>query len=75
MSDLNEIKPELAAAIIDVIDELAAEVDLYYEDSDIVAAGPAIAKMRTLVEMLIAAGYGAPEAFTHVQDRFQRSVN
>jgi hypothetical protein len=75
MTNARKIEPVLANAIIEVIEELASEIDLYYEDSDIAATGPTIRKMETLVAMLVDSGYPAPETYVHVADRLHRTFN
>lgn len=69
------IQPEVAAAIIDLVVELATELDLHYEDDELVAAAPSIEKMDHMVAMLIAAGYAPPPAYTHIVDRYHRALN
>ena len=39
------IPPDLAEEITDVINELASELDLHYENDDLVACAPTIDKM------------------------------
>jgi hypothetical protein len=69
------IHPELAEAIADVINELASELDLHYEDSDLVATAPTIAKMDRLVTMLVTAGYPCPSTYQHILTRYNNSLN
>ena len=69
------ISPDLATAIAEVVDELASELDLHYEDSDLVACAPTIEKMERLVAMLRASGYPCPETYQHIVDRYHQSLN
>jgi tRNA G26 N,N-dimethylase Trm1 len=69
------IQPEVAAAILDVIDELSSEIDLYYEDDNLAAATPAFTKMEKLVKMLESAGYTAPDSYHHIIGRYRKFVN
>ena len=69
------IHPQLAEAITDVINELASEIDLHYEDADLVATVHTMEKMNHLVGMLKAAGYPCPETYQHILDRYNKSLN
>lgn len=69
------ISPDLAEAIADVVTELASELDLHYEDSDLVSCAPTIEKMEHLVALLRTAGYPSPEAYDHIVDRYNKSIN
>lgn len=69
------IHPDLAEAITDVINELSSELDLHYEDSDLVATAPTMEKMDRLVTMLLTAGYPCPDVYKHILDRYHKSLN
>jgi hypothetical protein len=69
------LNPELADAITDVINELASELDLHYEDADLVACAPTMEKMDRLVGMLQAAGYPVPQVYQHIIDRYHKSLH
>ncbi|WP_062600975.1 hypothetical protein [Rhizobium sp. Leaf383] len=69
------IPHDLATAIIDVVNELASELDLHYEDDDLVACAPTIEKMERLVAMLRQAGYECPETYQHIVERYHLSLN
>lgn len=69
------IAPDLADAITEVVNELASELDLHYEDDDLVACAPTIEKMERLVSMLLTAGYASPEVYQHIVDRYHKSLN
>lgn len=69
------MSPDLAEAITEVINELASELDLHYEDADLVACAPTIEKMERLVGLLRAAGYDCPETYNHIVDRYHKSLN
>jgi hypothetical protein len=75
MNKIKEIHPQLAEAIIDVVAELSTELDLNYEDCDIVATGPTLVKLNTLVRMLVDCGYSAPEPYLHIINRYRRGLN
>lgn len=66
---------ELAQAISDVVNELASELDLHYEDEDLVACAPTIEKMERLVALLLTAGHPSPEAYQHIVSRYHKSLN
>ncbi|MBC2806614.1 hypothetical protein C3Y94_026030 [Rhizobium ruizarguesonis] len=69
------IQPEVAEAILAVLDELSSEIDLYYQDEQLAAATPAFTKMERLVKMLEEAGYSPPEAYIHIVSRYKKFVN
>jgi len=69
------IQPEVAEAIIELIEELASEIDLYYEDDQLAAATPAFTKMEKMVKMLESVGYPPPETYTSVMARYRKFVN
>jgi hypothetical protein len=69
------ITPDLAVAITDVINELASELDLHYEDDDLVACAPTIEKMERLCSMLQSAGYESPITYNHIVDRYHKALN
>lgn len=53
-----------------LVDDLASEIDLHYDDEEILEAAEAIAKLQKLQGFIA----GVPsETFTHIVDRFQRS--
>jgi len=69
------IPPDLAEAITDVVNELASELDLHYEDTDLAACAPTISKMDRLVTLLLTAGYSQPEVFQHILSRYNKILN
>jgi hypothetical protein len=75
MMTIATISPDLAKAIEEVINELASELDLHYEDADLVACAPTIEKMERLVAMLRTAGYPCPEVYNHIVQRYHESLN
>ncbi len=75
MMTTSTISPALAAAITEVVNELSSELDLHYEDHDLVACAPTIEKMEALVCMLLAAGYPSPKTYNEVVDRYHKALN
>lgn len=67
------IQPEVADAILDLIEEMSTEIDLYYEDENLAAAAPAFAKMERLVGMLHSVGIEPGEAYKHIVARYNKS--
>ncbi|WP_454287197.1 hypothetical protein [Rhizobium arsenicireducens] len=69
------IQPELASAIIDVISELAMELDLHYEDDELVAVAPTFEKVDHLVHFLKVSGYEPPPVYEHVRKRYHQGLH
>jgi hypothetical protein len=69
------IQPEVAEAIIDLIDEMSTEIDLFYEDDQLAGASPAFMKMDRMVTMLQSSGYQPPDTYLHIVTRYKKSVN
>lgn len=62
-------------ALIDLLTELATELDLHYEDSDFFALTPSIERMKLAVGVLNELGGEVPEAVSHVFARYNRARN
>lgn len=75
MTKKHRIDSELASAIGDVLSELSTELDLHYEDSDIVATGPTIDRMRTLARLLSEDGHSLPNEYVHIVSRYEKTIH
>jgi hypothetical protein len=69
------MKQDAVAIVSDLLQELATELDLHYEDDDFSALKPTIDKMRPAEEFLKLQGAEVPSAVTHVFQRFDRKWN
>jgi hypothetical protein len=69
------IQPEVAEAIVDLLDEMSTEIDAYYLDDQLPAAAPAFMKMERMVKMLESAGYQPPDTYRHILERYRKTVN
>lgn len=69
------IQSEFLDAIVDVVAELAMELDLHYDDDELPAIAPTFEKIDRLVGLLRAAGHTPPEVYDHIRDRYHRSLH
>ncbi|MBY3433552.1 hypothetical protein HFN89_05265 [Rhizobium laguerreae] len=65
------IPEDVMILAIELIDELASEIDLWYEDKDLKEVGSAIVSMETLQALV----GGAPtDTYLHVMDRYRKAT-
>lgn len=69
------MRADVADAVKEILSELATEIDMYYLDEQLPAAGPALKKMRTLIGFYNEAGYETPDECTHILNRYQKFLN
>lgn len=55
--------------ITDLMIELSTEIDLHYEDADLLAVPPSIDKLREAAAVLEAGGVPVPNTFSHLNAR------
>lgn len=60
---------------MEVISELASELDLHYEDDEIVVCGPTIMKMERLATMMMTIGHKLPDEYFHIIRRYNGSIH
>lgn len=70
--DQQFVSKEATESLIDMVRELASELDLHYEDDDFFALKPTIEVMSRAVRIIQAQGYPAPEVYEHVIRRYRR---
>ncbi|MCS4089349.1 hypothetical protein [Rhizobium sp. BK176] len=65
------IREDVLILAIELIDELATEIDLWYEDADLKEAGLALTYMETLQTLV----GGAPtDTYLHIMDRYRKAT-
>lgn len=65
-----DIPPDFLALAQVLCDDLASEIDLHYEDDELLEAADAIEKLQTLQGFVAAE---PSETVAHIFDRFQRA--
>lgn len=66
------IDQSAANAMADLLRELASELDLHYEDADLLAIEPTIERMKRAAKLIADSGYPVPESYQHIVGRFDR---
>lgn len=61
--------------IANLINELATELDLQYEDHELAGIGPSIDVLRAAAEILGRMGGEVPGAYRHILSRYQEAVS
>jgi hypothetical protein len=69
------ITDDIAQAAIKVVEELASEIDLYYDDDEIKTLGPKIGKIFRLCHLLYNHGIDTPETCQFIIKRFSSLVD
>lgn len=61
---------DTAKSLIDLLRELASELDLHYNDDELPAIGPTMKVMERAVRTLQRDGFSPPEPYLHMVQRF-----
>jgi hypothetical protein len=65
---------DMAAACLDLVEELCTEIDLHYEDEDLPAASHLFDNLQNLMRHLKQAGCENPKAYDHVMSRYDSAL-
>lgn len=66
---------DVAAAFVEVLDELASEIDLNFDKGELAAAGPTVKKIEDAAKLVEACGYKVTETVTHILNRYKLDFN
>lgn len=69
------LKPSDTTTIANLINELATELDLQYEDHELAGIGSSIDALRAAAEILGRMGGEVPETYQHILSRYQDAVS
>ncbi|MDW9481363.1 hypothetical protein GOB57_22205 [Sinorhizobium meliloti] len=66
------IRDDILALAVELIDELATEIDLHYEDHELKDAGPAVASIEKLQGLLVSP---PSETYVHILERYRKATS
>ncbi len=69
------ISDDVVAATVEVLEELASEIDLWYSNDQLRDMGQRIGKIYRACELLDEEGFETPDACKHILDRFALAVD
>jgi hypothetical protein len=69
------ITDDISQATIEVVEELASEIDLFYDDDELKALGPKIGKIFRLCHLLYQHGIDTPETCQLIMKRYSSLVD
>ena len=68
------LDPKVATCMADLIRELASELDLHYEDSELHATRGTIATLTNAAELLLQSNVNVPDVYNHILRRYRQAA-